>query len=151
MSLMGRTVDVNANAAVFVTVNPAGKGYGGRQKLPANVKQLFRPVAMSVPDNELIAEVLLFAEGFCDARALGRRLVSVYMLCRQLLSEQIHCDWGLRALKTVLGLAGQQLQRAPSAPDVAEEVRCLPLRGGGCRRHAARRPRLSCGRCGQTH
>lgn len=39
-------------------MNPAGKGYGGRNKLPNNLKQLFRPVAMSKPDNELIAEVM---------------------------------------------------------------------------------------------
>ena len=45
-------------------MNPAGKGYGGRQKLPDNLKQLFRPVVMSKPDNEKIAEVTLFAEGF---------------------------------------------------------------------------------------
>ena len=55
---------MNKNAGIFVTLNPAGKGYGGRSKLPDNLKQLFRPVAMSIADNELIAEVLLFSEGF---------------------------------------------------------------------------------------
>jgi dynein heavy chain 2 len=58
---LGKKVEVNFNSGIFVTLNPAGKGYGGRSKLPDNLKQLFRPVAMSVPDNELIAEVLLFA------------------------------------------------------------------------------------------
>ena len=51
-------VNLDPNTGIFVTMNPAGKGYGGRQKLPDNLKQLFRPVAMTKPDNELIAEVL---------------------------------------------------------------------------------------------
>lgn len=61
INLLGKKVEVNFNSGIFVTLNPAGKGYGGRSKLPDNLKQLFRPVAMSVPDNELIAETLLFA------------------------------------------------------------------------------------------
>ena len=40
------------------------KGYGGRQKLPANLKQLFRPEATSVPDNVLIPEVMMLDDGF---------------------------------------------------------------------------------------
>lgn len=55
IELVGKTVEVNPNSGIFVTLNPAGKGYGGRSKLPDNLKQLFRPVAMAVPDNELIA------------------------------------------------------------------------------------------------
>ena len=65
-----------------MTLNPAGKGYGGRSKLPDNLKQLFRPVAMSKPDNELIAEVILFSEGFKDAKTLGRKLVAVFNLSK---------------------------------------------------------------------
>lgn len=42
MSFMGKLVDVNPSAGVFVTLNPAGKGYGGRSKLPDNLKQMFR-------------------------------------------------------------------------------------------------------------
>ena len=83
---MGRTVDVNKNAGIFVTMNPAGKGYGGRSKLPDNLKQLFRPVAMAAPDNELIAEVLLFSEGFKHAKILATKIISLFKLCKQLLT-----------------------------------------------------------------
>ena len=38
MTLMGRSIVVNKNAGIFVTMNPAGKGYGGRSKLPDNLK-----------------------------------------------------------------------------------------------------------------
>ena len=104
--LLGATVAVNQNAGIFVTMNPAGKEYGGRSKLPDNLKQLLRAVAMSVPDNNLIAEVILYSEGFAHAKTLGLKLVSIYTLSKQLLSPQRHYDWGLRALKTVLGAGG---------------------------------------------
>lgn len=110
MELLGRVIDVNPNAGIFVTMNPAGKGYGGRSKLPDNLKMLFRPVAMSVPDNELIAEVLLFSEGFQSAKTLSKKLVELFILARQLLSSQQHYDWGLRALKTTLTIGGQIIQ-----------------------------------------
>jgi dynein heavy chain 2, cytosolic len=105
--LLGRTIDVNKNSGIFVTLNPAGKGYGGRSKLPDNLKQLFRSVAMSRPDNALIAEVLLSSEGFKTSRVLGPKIVSMFSLSRQLLSNQQHYDWGLRALKTILTVCGQ--------------------------------------------
>lgn len=86
MELLGQRMEVNKNSGIFVTLNPAGKGYGGRSKLPDNLKQLFRPVAMSVPDNELIAETLLYAEGFKEARELAAKVISIFVLARQLLS-----------------------------------------------------------------
>jgi len=70
------------NSGIFITMNPAGKDYGGRQKLPDNLKQLFRPVAMTHPDNELIAEVILYSEGFKYAKTLGRKLVAIFNLAR---------------------------------------------------------------------
>ncbi|KAF4008811.1 hypothetical protein G4228_000485 [Cervus hanglu yarkandensis] len=109
--LLGKEVEINSNSGIFITMNPAGKGYGGRQKLPDNLKQLFRPVAMSHPDNELIAEVILYSEGFKDAKVLGRKLVAIFNLSRELLTPQQHYDWGLRALKTVLRGSGNLLRQ----------------------------------------
>lgn len=42
LAFMGKQVQVNPAAGLFVTLNPAGKGYGGRSKLPDNLKQMFR-------------------------------------------------------------------------------------------------------------
>lgn len=57
-------VTVDPHAAIFITLNPMGKKYKGRNRLPDNLKALFLPVAMTVPDNVIIARVLLLAEGF---------------------------------------------------------------------------------------
>jgi dynein heavy chain 2 len=91
-------------------MNPASKGYGGRSKLPDNLKILFRPVAMSVPDNLQIAQTLLYAEGFKNGEILSKKVTTLFTLCKQGLSYQQHYDWGLRALKTILTVASQQIQ-----------------------------------------
>jgi len=103
---LSKTIDLNLNAGIFVTLNPAGKAYGGRSKLPDNLKQLFRPIAMASPDNALIAEVELYSEGFSEAKIIGGKVVEIFSLSKQLLSSQQHYDWGLRPLKTILRVAG---------------------------------------------
>ncbi|CAH8626081.1 unnamed protein product [Dicrocoelium dendriticum] len=110
VKLLNRDINLDPNSGLFVTLNPAGRGYGGRQKLPDNLKQLFRPIAMTQPDVNLIAEMILLSEGFRHARLLGHKLTSLFELSRQLLSVQQHYDWGLRALKTVLHSAGELLR-----------------------------------------
>lgn len=61
---------------------------------------------MVVPDFELICEIMLVAEGFQEARLLARKFITLYSLCKELLSKQDHYDWGLRAIKSVLVVAG---------------------------------------------
>ena len=110
ITLLGKEVNVDFNSGIFVTLNPAGKGYGGRSRLPDNLKALFRPVAMGAPDNELIAEVSLVTEGFTQSKDLASKIVNLFKLSKQLLSSQQHYDWGLRALKAVLNSGGRLIQ-----------------------------------------
>jgi dynein heavy chain 2, cytosolic len=79
--LLVRSGKIFDSRKIFVTLNPAGKGYGGRSKLPDNLKQLFRSVAMSAPDLEQISEVILYSEGFVHAREIGKyfRMISLYI------------------------------------------------------------------------
>ncbi|KAL8455590.1 hypothetical protein Emag_000585 [Eimeria magna] len=81
---------------------PAGPAGSGRMELPGNLKSLFRPVSMVVPDFTQICEVLLFASGFLHAKTLAKKVVQVFSTSATLLSQQSHYDWGLRAMKTVL-------------------------------------------------
>lgn len=46
---------------------------------------------MVVPDFELICEIMLVAEGFLDAKKLARKFITLYTLCKELLSQQVCC------------------------------------------------------------
>nr|SYZ35238.1 PtDNAH9b [Paramecium tetraurelia] len=99
----GGEISLDPTCGVFITMNP---GYLGRAELPEGLKALFRPITVVVPDLELICENMLMAEGFEEAKTLAHKFVTLYMLCRDLLSKQLHYDWGLRAIKSVLVVAG---------------------------------------------
>ncbi|KAK3324626.1 dynein heavy chain, N-terminal region 1-domain-containing protein [Cercophora scortea] len=103
IELVGRQLSVNANTGIFITMNP---GYAGRSNLPDNLKKLFRSVAMSKPDKELIAEVMLYSQGFNQAKELSKHTVPFFDQCAVKLSKQAHYDFGLRALKSVLVSSG---------------------------------------------
>jgi dynein heavy chain 1, cytosolic len=80
---------------------------------------LYYSMAMTRPDRELIAQVMLFSQGFRTAESLASKIVPFFNLCDEQLSPQPHYDFGLRALKAVLASAGilkrERLQAARSA------------------------------------
>jgi len=103
------------SAGYFITMNP---GYAGRTELPESLKALFRSCAMVVPDIILICENMLMSEGFKNSRHLANKFMTLYELSKELLSKAKHYDWGLRAVKSVLRMAGK-LRRAD--PEIEED------------------------------
>ncbi|XP_069786102.1 dynein axonemal heavy chain 17-like isoform X3 [Narcine bancroftii] len=121
-NFLGENIVLVPSVGIFITMNP---GYAGRTELPENLKALFRPCAMVVPDFELICEIMLVAEGFVDARLLARKFITLYTLCKELLSKQDHYDWGLRAIKSVLVVAGSLKRGDPNRPEDQVLMRAL--------------------------
>ena len=64
-------------------------------------------------------------QGYEDAKILAHKFVILYQLCRDLLSAQLHYDWGLRAIKSVLVVAGGFKRAEPDVPELALLMRAL--------------------------
>ncbi|XP_028270606.1 dynein heavy chain 10, axonemal isoform X2 [Parambassis ranga] len=106
----GQEISLDDRMGIFITMNP---GYAGRTELPESVKALFRPVVAVVPDLQQISEIMLFSEGFLMAKVLSKKMTVLYKLAREQLSKQSHYDFGLRALKSVLVMAGELKRGSP--------------------------------------
>ena len=90
--------------------------------MPANLRQLLRPVALTLPDLQQVAELTLLGAGIRDASRIATRLSKFFSLERELVSGPLPCR--LPLLRKVLEDTIQALNVTKEDPE-SEQSRSL--------------------------
>lgn len=69
--------------------------------------------------------MILYSEGFESSKNLARKMVQMYRLCSEQLSQQDHYDFGMRAVKSVLVMAGALKRGNPNLNEDIVLIRAL--------------------------
>jgi len=69
--------------------------------------------------------VILYSEGFESSKNLAQKMTQMYKLCSEQLSQQDHYDFGMRALKSVLVMAGSLKRQNPDKNEDVVLLRAL--------------------------
>lgn len=109
VTLSDKEIKVNDDTAIFITMNP---GYAGRYELPENLKRLFVGFSMKNPDGQSIAEVLLASRNFLRADTLSVSLAAFLNDLASSTTDQLHYDFGLRAMKRIIDSCGTLYKHA---------------------------------------
>jgi len=80
VEIVGKSLKVNANIGLFIIMSSR---YAGHFNLTDNLKKLFRRIAMTKPDCELISQVMLYSKGFRTAEILASKLIPLFNLCAE--------------------------------------------------------------------
>ncbi|XP_043978634.1 dynein axonemal heavy chain 1 isoform X2 [Gambusia affinis] len=107
----GVEVPLVPSCAIFFTMN---FGHTSCNKIPANLKNLFRPVSMVIPEFDMIVEISLYSLGFSDASALSKKIDKFFKLLFDQLASQEHYYFDIRAVKAVIAVAGNLRRDNPA-------------------------------------